>query len=209
MTMDRRLFLGTSAVAAGLALPGRADADADADEVGPTEDLMREHGVLRRILIVYDETIRRVTAREAFPRDALVEAARIVRDFIENYHEKDEEDFVFPRLGHHPLVPVLLAQHVAGRKITDEILRTRPWPVDLPALLGNFNRMYRAHAAREDTVIFPAFRAAVGAKELDRLKEVFEREEDALPHGGFDKMVAAVAQIEDRFGIADLAKFTA
>jgi hypothetical protein len=33
-------------------------------EVAPGEDLMREHGVLRRVLLVCDETIRRLEARE-------------------------------------------------------------------------------------------------------------------------------------------------
>jgi hemerythrin-like domain-containing protein len=196
----------------------QAKKPAPKEDVSPTEDLMREHGVLRRILLVYDEIVRRVSRREPVPADAVAHAAQIVRDFIEDYHEKDEEEFVFPAVkkNHAGLVEVLLAQHRAGRKITDSVLRlatpaalgTPSGTQELAMQLVGFNRMYRAHAAREDTVLFPAFRASTGEKELDRLQDVFEKKEKALPNGGFDEMVKAVAGIEGRLGIEDLAGFT-
>ncbi len=68
--------------------------------------------------------------------------------------------------------------------------------------------MYEPYAAREDTVLFPTFRQLIGGKELDRLQDVFEDKEKALPRGGFDKMVVEVAGIEQTLGIADLAQFT-
>jgi hypothetical protein len=37
------------------------------EEVAPPEDLMREHGVLKRVLLVYREVIRRVDAHEEVP----------------------------------------------------------------------------------------------------------------------------------------------
>src|SRR5438046_10208740 len=66
-------------------------------EVGPPEDLMREHGVLKRVLLIYGEALRRLDAKQDFPPDALADAARIIRSFVEDYHEKLEEDFLFPR----------------------------------------------------------------------------------------------------------------
>jgi hypothetical protein len=55
-----------------------------------------------------------------------------------------------------------------------------------------FIRMYEPHAAREDTVLFPAFRTLVGAKELDALKDIFEERERALPGGGFEKILELI-----------------
>jgi hemerythrin-like domain-containing protein len=78
----------------------------------------------------------------------------------------------------------------------------------LASTLRSFIRMYEPHAAREDTVLFPAFRELVGEKELARLQDVFEDKEKALPHGGFEKMVDEVAKIEQTLGLYDLAKFT-
>ena len=74
--------------------------------------------------------------------------------------------------------------------------------------MRQFIRMYNPHEAREDTVLFPAFRELIGPKELDKLKDVFEQKEKALPMGDFEKMVADVAGIEQAFGIYDLAQLT-
>ena len=87
---DRRLFMQTTA-AAGLAafLPGlsaRADeVNNEAEEVvGATEDLMREHGVLNRVLLVYDEGLRRLRAKEEVTPDVFLKAATPVRKFVED-----------------------------------------------------------------------------------------------------------------------------
>jgi hemerythrin-like domain-containing protein len=221
VSSSRRTFLvGGGALLVGGAAHAKAARGDDADDdVPPTEDLMREHGVLRRILLVYDEAARRLDAAQALPAGEVAHAATIVREFIEDYHERDEEEFVFPAMekAHQlgALVTTLRAQHQAGRTLTAEILRAAaPAPnarVDARAFavaLRKFVRMYTPHAAFEDTVLFPAFRTLTGEKQLQRLQETFEAKEKALPHGGFEKMVAEVARIEQAFGIGDLAKFT-
>jgi hypothetical protein len=81
-------------------------------------------------------------------------------------------------------------------------------PLQLADSLRPFIRMYEPHAAREDTVLFPAFREMLSERELKKLMDVFEDKEKALPHGGFEKMVDEVAKIEQSIGIYDLAKFT-
>jgi hemerythrin-like domain-containing protein len=91
---------------------------------------MREHGILERVLLVYREVIRRVNAREDVSPDAVRDGASIIRHFIEDYHEKLEEDYLFPRfekahkLG--DLTSVLRAQHQAGRRLTDQITHAAP-----------------------------------------------------------------------------------
>jgi hemerythrin-like domain-containing protein len=189
------------------------------EEVSPVEDLMREHGVLRRVLLVYEEIARRVEGREPFPPEVLGAAASIIRRFIEDYHEKLEEDFVFPRFERAgkgvDLVTVLRQQHQAGRRVTDRIVALAPAVQRAEAGAGlvdavrSFARMYRPHAAREDTVLFPELRALVGAKEYDALGETFEKKEHELFGAkGFEGVVAEVAQLEQALGIHDLAKFT-
>jgi hemerythrin-like domain-containing protein len=215
MAPTRRQLLASGS-ALLLAATARADKKpgGDEDEVSPTEDLMREHGVLRRVLLVYREVLRRFDARADVPGDALVHGATIVRAFIEDYHEKDEEEFIFPRFdkAHRltDLVATLRAQHQAGRKLTAEVLKlATPAGVKSDATrkplgdaLRKFIRMYEPHAAREDTVLFPAFRELVGARELARLQDAFEDREKALPNGGFEKMVDEVSHIEQSLGLA-------
>ena len=223
----RRQFL-MDAVGIGSAVLAAAGLRASAAEqkkeeekpVSPTEDLMREHGVLRRILLVYGEVIRRVDAGQPVEAEPVAKAATIVRAFIEEYHEKDEEEFIFPRFRKSgkltSLVDVLAQQHQAGRSLTAGIQRLATAAAlgkpsgrsELAANMRQFIRMYEPHAAREDTVLFPAFAELVSEKELRALMETFEQKEKALPLGDFEKMVADVAGIEKAFGIDDLAGFT-
>ena len=217
----RREFLRSSGAAAGALLaPSQPKDEADAD-VSPPEDLMREHGVLKRVMLVYEEILRRIDTSQEVPPEPLHDAAQIIRAFVEDYHEKLEEDFLFPRFEKKrrlvDLVNVLRAQHVAGRRVTEAILQR----ANLSALkdpsqrrtlaesIHAFNRMYGPHEAREDTVLFPAFRGIVTGHEFDALGEDFEKKENQLfGHNGFESIVERVAGIEKRLGIYDLAQFT-
>lgn len=190
-------------------------------EVTANEDLMREHGVLRRVLLVYDEVERRLRAGAEVPQDVVQPAARLIRTFVEDYHERMEERFVFPLFANDPvlgaLVAVLRRQHDAGRKVTDHILS-----LSSPSMLGDmakrreladqlhaFNRMYRPHAAREDTVLFPALHEVLDPSRYRALGETLEEEEHRiLRGGGFEHAVEQIAGIEQSLGIENLAQFT-
>ncbi len=84
---------------------------------------MREHGVLKRIMLVYDEVLRRMQTGEEVPPEPLAQSAKLIRSFVEDYHEKLEEDYLFPRFKKAgklvDLVDVLVQQHQAGRRLTD------------------------------------------------------------------------------------------
>ncbi|PYL66050.1 MAG: hemerythrin [Verrucomicrobia bacterium] len=223
---SRRAFLrsgiivGASAVA-GVSFGNAAEPEKKEEEVAPPEDLMREHGVLKRVLLVYGEVLRRIDAKQDFPRDALADAAGIIRRFIEDYHEKLEEDFLFPRFekAHQlvDLVSVLRDQHQAGRRVTDVTMRLSnsgalkndSERAQLADSMRQFIRMYNPHEAREDTVLFPAFHKIVTPHEFDSLGEDFEKKENELfGEDGFEKMVDKVAGIEKCLGIYELAQFT-
>ena len=58
-------------------------------EVTATEDLMREHGVIRRALLVYAELADKVRKSSASVDAAsLRKAAQLFRTFGEDYHER-------------------------------------------------------------------------------------------------------------------------
>jgi hemerythrin-like domain-containing protein len=213
--LGRRGFIAVAGAA--LLAPGRARASVG---VPPGEDLMQEHGVLRRAMLVYDEAVRRLGAREPLPLDRVGAAATLIRRVIQDCHEKLEEEFVFPRMERAgkltSLVATLRDQHRAGRAVTAAIAKLTGSPLRdeadrrrLGQQLSAFNRMYRPHAAREDTVLFPAFQLLLGDKEYRALGEQFEEvEERVLGPGGFEKAVDEVAAIEAALGIHDLARFT-
>jgi hemerythrin-like domain-containing protein len=75
--------------------------------------------------------------------------------------------------------------------------------------LRAFWRMYRPHAAQEDTVLFPALRSVVSPKEFQEMGDKFEDiEQEKFGKGGFEKIVNEVAGLETTLGIENLAQFT-
>ena len=230
--LGRRWVLGISVSAVGaIALsacdkpkPTAAEPGAPAEDqvpVTPPEDLMREHGVLKRVLLIYREGIRRLQASEQLPADALNAGAAIIRSFIEDYHEQLEEQHVFPRLEQAGkltgVTSVLRTQHVRGRVLTDRVVAATSAGIALDqakreALMQDmsaFIRMYEPHEAREDTVVFPTLRQVVPAKEFRDMADVFEDEEHRrFGPAGFEGVVDKVADIEKSLGIYDLSQFT-
>jgi hemerythrin-like domain-containing protein len=228
MPTDRRNFLKSAATGvllvgcAGSAQTSVAGVKAkpgDADEVTPVEDLMREHGVLRRVMYLYDDAAARLVEKRDVPLDALGGCAGIVRHVIEDYHEKLEENFLFPRYEAGKLtdlIAILRRQHLAGRAVTAQIATLATAHLadadreKLATLLRSFNHMYRPHAAREDTVLFPELRGMMSKHEYEELGDMFEdKEKEMLGDHGFEHAVAEVARLEQAFGLDDLAKLTA
>jgi hemerythrin-like domain-containing protein len=225
--LDRRKFLvaagGFAAVSPILTL-ARADEKADPDEgVTAPEDLMKEHGMLNRCLLIYEEGIRRLQNREDIDPEVFNHTAQLIRTFVEEYHERNEEKYIFPEFERARklvnLVETLKTQHRAGRAVTAEILtlsepdKFRANDNDTRGQLmkacASFIRMYRPHEAREDTVLFPALRTILKPKDVEQLGERMEEDEKkVLGDEGFEKNVARVAAIEKQLGIYDLTQFT-
>jgi hypothetical protein len=77
---------------------GQEPEDGGEEKIPATEDLMREHGVPDRVLLVYEEAVRRLRDHEDLPPEVFQAAASLVRTFVEDYHERLEEKFIFPEL---------------------------------------------------------------------------------------------------------------
>ena len=192
-------------------------------EVTATEDLMREHGVLRRALLVYTSAATKLHSNpSSIPPDALQKTAKLFRAFGEEYHEKKlEEAYIFPAVkqagGEAATYPdILVTQHNRGREITDYIINVTQNAKlganaeDLAKALDAFVLMYRNHAAREDTIIFPAWKQTLTAKQLDEMNDKFEDiEHEQFGEDGFEDAVKQITAIESNLGLADIAQFTA
>ena len=237
----RRQFIRTTTiVSAGLLLAGCGGAGtnsqskvsnespAKADEMGgevtATEDLMREHGVLRRALLVYTAAATKLRADpSAVAPDALQKTAKLFKAFGEEYHEKKlEEAFIFPAVkkagGETASYPdILVAQHDRGREITDYIIGMTQGAKlgasdaeQLAKALEGFVLMYRNHAAREDTIIFPAWKRTMTDEQLDEIGDKFEDiEKEQFGQDGFEDAVKQISAIEGSLGLTDIAQFTA
>ena len=230
----RRLLLSAGISGAGILLssqsfgygPGaeKSRKHGEEHEVGAVEDLMREHGVLRRALLVYVEAAPKLRASPAgLDAGAIARTAKLFRSFGEDYHEKKlEEAHIFPavRKAGGPAaayVDVLVAQHNRGREITDYILGVAGKGAigsgdaePLARVFETFVLMYQNHTAREDTIVFPAWKEALSERQLREMGDEFEDiERRTFGKDGFEDAVRQIAEIEQTLGFADLAQFTA
>jgi hemerythrin-like domain-containing protein len=206
----RRSFLALAT--AGIALSACHDDDED---VGAVEDLMREHGVIRRVLVVYRESAARLRLdSKALSPEALQNAAKLMQNFGEDYHERAlEEAHLFPAVKQAGgpaagLIDALLAQHQRGREITSYVLSATRQAVGvadaepLARALETFARMYEEHAAQEDTVVFQAWKKSMSRKQLREMGEMFEDiEHKTFGKDGFDDACTKIAGIEQSLGI--------
>ena len=226
---SRRSLLGTGAVGLVVGACGTeignvlaGGSSSGGSSTPPDVDLMQEHGVLKRILLIYQNALLRLGGGEEPVAAAVHDGALIIHDFIEGFHEPLEEGYVFPRVRQAgpqfaQTVDTLLVQHARGRERTQIILagsNSRALSSagdrkDVSTAMADFIRMYAPHEAREDTVVFPAFRSLLGADELNDLAENFaDLQHQQFGSGGFSTMVERVASIEKELGIYDLEQFT-
>ncbi|HEX8786696.1 MAG TPA: hemerythrin domain-containing protein [Telluria sp.] len=233
MQGKRRGFLALAASGPALIVLGAGTPQAQArddkekedpeKEVGANEDLMREHGVLRRALLVYRAAATRLRSDpKGVPADALARTAKLFRTFGEDYHERKlEEEFIFPAVrrtrGPAAAYPdVLKTQHDRGRQLTDYVLQTTGHGaiasanvLPLARALDAFELMYEHHTAREDTIVFPAWKDAMSGHAYHEMSERFEQiEHQMFGHDGFEDAVKQIAAIEAQMGLGDIAQFT-
>jgi hemerythrin-like domain-containing protein len=227
----RRQLLRSGAVVLSTAAVGAVSINAWAQqdkasaepEVTATEDLMREHGVIRRALLVYSQlAVNLRKSPGSIDAAALHKAAQLFRTFGEDYHERMlEEQHIFPIVkkmkGEAAKYPdILVAQHQRGREITDYTLAvTNATKISvqhgepLARVLEGFVRMYENHAAREDTIVFPAWKTNFSNKQLDELSDQFEDiEHKMFGKDGFEDAEKTIGKVEATFGFTDISQFT-
>ena len=190
-------------------------------EDSPAEILMRQHGMLARLMLVYDKCSQDLSAGKSFPIEALRNAALIIRSYIEDFHENLEGEILFPYCSKSDslswLVQLLYIQHAAGRKLTDRILSlcqdtSFPDPergLKLSQHMTEFNRMYRLHAAWEDTVLLPELKKLLGQDHNSSLaEEISRRQQEVLGINGTENLLDRIAAIERMLEIHQLWQVT-
>ncbi len=218
LTLGRPVAAMEKAEREGKKEPAKKGEDEET-QVSAPEDLMREHDVLHRILLVYERIIATPGTPTEWPVKTLSEAARLVQTFIEQYHQKLEEDYVFrafEKAGRlTDLTAVLRKQHDAATRLTQAILNGAGQlkeAADAERLTRDMRayiRMYLPHSAREGSVLFAALHTVVEPKQYEEMGDRFEEiEHKKFGENGFENAVNQVAAMEKALGIYDLAQFT-
>ncbi len=213
-------LLGAAALAGAAAIQGCGPKEEAAPILAPEKGL-RDHGLVQRLLLLFEEMAGRLKYDRDVPPGSLAGALELGRSFVQDHHEKLEEELIFPLLGkveaYGTLVQVLWEQHEAGRRVLS-LLKAQTSPGGLGKLAGRvqagvylhlFARMYRPHLAREDSVLFPALRNVAAPPEYASLGRKWQdREETRFGKTGYEKIVEEVAGLEKELGIADLGQYT-
>jgi hemerythrin-like domain-containing protein len=209
VSAQRRKLIIAGAAAASCAVAARAGAQKTAPAVTPNEELMHEHGLVTRVILIYRRSIELLNANEKVDAAALGEAAQIIARVIHGNHEVEEENIIFPLVEKsanlQALTATLRGQHNAARAITSAIgknanaagIADSGRRNELINAMQSFAHMYEPHGAYEDTVVYPAFRQAVSTDQYQRFAQQFQNNEHRVSgEGGFRKATATLAQIE-------------
>lgn len=187
----------------------------------PIENLMKEHGVLMRIIAIYDKVVSDTALSKELNVGAIHRAASIFRDYIEKHHDRCEERYIFPQFRKAnyivEIVNELHDQHAAAIKITRQILAlssgedgtgANGWQ-KLMGLCTEVSRMYRPHMAWEQSVVFPVFYDIVTPDYVrDARKKMESEEKEILGDTGFRGLVGRLSEIEKEVGTYDLHSYT-
>ncbi len=221
--ISRRSFISLAgATGAGVLTACSQSGRSQGDAGTAIEILARQHGVLYRAVAILEEIKGGVDARmDLSPEIIIGGTVEIVRLFIVGHHQQMEEDRIYSVFSTankmNGLIGVLREQHAAGSRLT-EILkglcsgfsaRDLEKRRTMVSTIHQFCRMYRAHADREDTVLFPVLRRLMPPKAYGELSTAFVRAEmEFLGQNGFDETIRKLNDYENILGIGDLASFT-
>jgi len=212
------LLLATPALAQNRRQANPTKTKATEGGITATERLMRDSGLLLRILAIYEAGGRRLGGGEDIEPAIFTQAAEAMRDFVHDYHEKQEEEQIFPRFKKAgrmvELIDVMQAQHASGQKLTARILELAPKSAtknERQAMIEAMQAasvLYRPHVARELTDVWPTLRTLLTPNEFDDLSATLEKgETEKFGKDGFDKMAKKVEALEKRIGINDISQF--
>lgn len=195
------------------------------EPLSPTCDLMKEHGLLNRILLIFNEYNRRLDKGNIsqYECDNLMTIMNVIQIYLERHHEIDEEKYIFPFIRPE-LAELLYLQHVYSRKITILIIsllangiNDNKSSFDIPIFPNQTRRIiissrkllqsclvtsmqnYRKHEVLEDTIAFPEARKAMSSEISKELTDKFEESEHRI--GGFDKFLKIIKDVENNLGM--------
>jgi hemerythrin-like domain-containing protein len=176
--------------------------------ISPTEDLMREHGLLNRLLLIYEVLI-------VNPQIDLFHAvAQLITHFVHNYHERLEEQYIFQMIQQRTtnvnlktLIKILIKQHQIGQTLTQDILSSHSILL-IQQRVKAFIHMYRAHESREDTEVFTEFNHLASQEESNHLGEIFEETEDTkFGEHGYENLLQSVIKLEKHLQIHKITTY--
>ncbi|HEY3272111.1 MAG TPA: hemerythrin domain-containing protein [Methanocella sp.] len=190
------------------------------EKMSPTEELGVEHGQLTRILLAMDNVLRGSASVPKANLGPINQACKMIRQSVVDHHMKIEEEHVYPRFEDTDLADcasTLKTQHIEARKLLAHMeslaksgtLRDKAAMEELKRTFNDFKDMITAHAAFEETILFPVMEGTWSQKDLDNLREIQEEDEKKLMgDDAAEKTFEMLASLESSCGVTGLRDYT-
>ncbi len=190
------------------------------EKISPTEELTVEHGQLTRILLAVNNVLGPEGSVSKDSLGQVNQACKLIRQAVVDHHMKIEEEHVYPRFEGTELADcasTLKTQHIEARKLLAHMESlSKPGTTggkaemeDLKRAFNDFKDMLTAHAAYEETVLFPVMEGTWSQKDLDKLRETQEEDEKKLMgDDAAEKLYGMLTSLESSCGISGLRDYT-
>jgi hemerythrin-like domain-containing protein len=190
------------------------------ERISPTEELTVEHGQLTRILLAMGTVLRAEGSITKTNLGPINQACKMIRQSVVDHHMKIEEENVYPRFENTELADcasVLKTQHVEARKLLAHMeslskagtLKDRSEMEELKRTFNDFKDMITAHAAFEETVLFPVMEGTWSQKDLKNLREMQDEDEKKLMgDNAAEELYGMLTSLESSCGITGLRDYT-
>lgn len=190
-------------------------------DVSPTEALSREHAMLTRLLLAMDNVANMAAEDMSTDVSPINKATQMIKRVVIDHHSKFEEEQIYPRFEGNDLLSslteVLEDQHDQAERINQALADlTKSGKIDdesgideLLILCGSLKDMLTAHAAWEESVLFPAMYDLCPQDYMSQLKSrMDDAERKLLGDRGPEALYEELGRIEEACGTHDLDAFT-
>jgi hemerythrin-like domain-containing protein len=177
----------------------------------PTEILSSEHRVIEQVLDCVEALARGAQRELTFDaRDAL-QAVEFLRKFADVCHHGKEEKHLFARLAERGFsanagpVAVMLHEHEQGRALIRG-MHAAAEGGDAAAYATaalSYVALLRAHIQKEDSILFRMADQILSPEDQEQLLVAFEREEQDLPRGTHEEMLALARSLAEKLGVRE------
>lgn len=181
-----------------------------------TEELVREHEAIKRMLAVIEAAEKKVAGGEGLPADFIPRVVDFIRNFADKCHHGKEEDNLFPAMEKRGIpreagpIGVMLMEHDQGRayvKKMDEAGK-RLAEGDKSALkdaLDNalgYVELLNQHIDKEDNILYPMANRVLTEEDQNMLTARFEEVEiERIGPGGHQAYLKLVDDLAREVGI--------
>ncbi len=186
------------------------------ENMSPTEELSLEHAQLVRIMMAIDRTLQDAGKSSKSSLKPVNQACEMIKKLVDEHHMRIEEGYVYPKFEDTELsdfVKTLNDQHTEARKMVAKMTNLskggKPDIDELRSTFRDFRDMITAHAAWEETILFPAMQGTWSEDQLDELREKQEEDEKRLMgDDATQKAYNMLTDLESSCGIESIGDFT-